>query len=1321
MNLFSPRGNRLWFRLGSALAAVAGVFILLPTEFGSHAVSTKTPGAAERSSYDVTRSDAAGLENYDIRLDKASAQKIVDMRQAASRGSADLASTQQQLRNAETELRQRVPSLKIEYSPDLRAPEVIGADVLQRAFLTGKSGLRAGEKHADMVKAFLTQNNELVGLRQGQVSDLTVIADYTNPSGNLSYVDLGQEINGIPVFKGEVRAAITRDGEIARMINNLAPGLEYSTLATDGGRAEDAVMAAARYINHTATNEDVQLRSTENNGKVVTFYSGQFSNPSRAELMYFPLEPGLARLAWRVSLWEPVAAYYVVVDAQTGELLWRKNTTQDQTQTATYSIYDGDSPGPLSPSPSLPGVGTQGPAAARSTITHVSELPAFDNLGWINDGNNITDGNNVEAGLDINGSDGVDAPITGSPNRTFNFTFNPPPAGTDAPTGADFRNGSVTNIFFWTNRYHDIMYANGFTEAARNFQNDNFGRGGVAGDRVRAEAQDSSGTNNANFNTQADGVRGRMQMYIFTAPTPDRDGDLDAEIFIHEMTHGLSNRLIGNAVGLNNQRGGGMGEGWGDFYGRMILSSASEDVNAIYAMGAYSTLNFQTVSTNNYYYGIRRFPYASITTTGGAMNRPHNPQTLADIDPAQINNADGAFPKSTWVSNSAIEVHNEGEIWCQMLLEVRARIITRMGFAAGNARMLQITTDGMKLTPTSPNFIQARDAIIAADIAGFGGTDTGDIWQGFAVRGAGFGAQDGLANNAVIQSFALPNLVLGNVTFTDTTGNNNGSADPGETIVLTVPLTSLTSDPYNSVTATVAGATANYGTIGAVSTVSRTINYTVPTATACGTRLIVPVDINSSFGPTTGSFPLQVGQPVFGFTEQFDAVGAPALPAGWTTAVTGSGVPWVTSTTTPDTAPNAIFTTTPDTTSSSDITSVDMAVPSAASRLTFRLNYNTEGTFDGAVMDISIAGGGFNDFVTAGGTFLTGGYVSALVVSGSTNPLAGRQAWTGSSGGYITVLANLPAAAAGQNIKLRFRTGTDTGTSGPGVNIDGIRIINSYNCATVEPPHSRLRADFDGDGKSDISVVRGGGTWFINRSALGFTGVSFGASGDVAVPGDYDGDGKADEAVVRGGNQWFLLRSTAGFAGVTFGLAGDIPQAADYDGDGKTDIAVFRPSANAWFAIRSSDGSLFSVTWGTAGDIAAIGDYDGDGKADPTVFRPSTGSWFTLKSTGGTASATWGLSGDTLVPADYDGDGKDDYAVFRSGAWHILKSGGGSSSTGWGIAGDVPVPGDYEGDGRSDIGVFRGGNWYILTSSSGTIFQTFGLAGDVAVPSRYLP
>src|SRR5262249_23128813 len=161
--------------------------------------------------------------------------------------------------------------------------------------------------------------------------------------------------------------------------------------------------------------------------------------------------------------------------------------------------------------------------------------------------------------------------------------------------------------------------------------------GGVAGDLVLAQGQDFSGTINANFLTQPDGTPGRMQMYIFPGPTPDRSSGIDHDVLLHELTHGVSNRLHGNASGLATTMAGGMGEGWSDFYARALLSTAGEAVGGIYPAGGWVTYQIDGVYTDNYYYGIRRFPYAVKTTVGGAFNRPHNPLTFADIDAAQAN------------------------------------------------------------------------------------------------------------------------------------------------------------------------------------------------------------------------------------------------------------------------------------------------------------------------------------------------------------------------------------------------------------------------------------------------------------------------------------------------------------------------------------------------------------------------------------------------------------------------------------------------------------------------------------------------------------
>lgn len=111
-----------------------------------------------------------------------------------------------------------------------------------------------------------------------------------------------------------------------------------------------------------------------------------------------------------------------------------------------------------------------------------------------------------------------------------------------------------------------VVFSYGFDEVSGNFQQHNFGRGGKENDAVIANAQDGSGYNNANFMTPPDGQNGRCRMYLWKTANPYRDGDLEAGIVIHELSHGLSIRLTGgpaNSGCLGWGESGGMGEGWG--------------------------------------------------------------------------------------------------------------------------------------------------------------------------------------------------------------------------------------------------------------------------------------------------------------------------------------------------------------------------------------------------------------------------------------------------------------------------------------------------------------------------------------------------------------------------------------------------------------------------------------------------------------------------------------------------------------------------------------------------------------------------------------
>lgn len=194
-------------------------------------------------------------------------------------------------------------------------------------------------------------------------------------------------------------------------------------------------------------------------------------------------------------------------------------------------------------------------------------------------------------------------------------------------------------------------------------------------------------------------------------------------------------------------------------------------------------------------------------------------------------------------------------------------------------------------------------------------------------------------------------------------------------------------------------------------------------------------------GAAPGPFlPLGTGG---GCVEDFDGVTAPALPGGWTTsfvngASCSAGSDWTTDTAAPDTAPNAAFHNDPNCITDNYLDS-PVFTPQAGAQLTFRNNYNMESNFDGGVLEISVNAGPWTDIISAGGSWVSGGYNGTISAS-FQSPIAGRMAWTGNSNGYLTTTVDLPPAAIGQSVSLRFRMASDVSVSSQFWRVDTIDV-----------------------------------------------------------------------------------------------------------------------------------------------------------------------------------------------------------------------------------------------------------------------------------------
>jgi hypothetical protein len=211
--------------------------------------------------------------------------------------------------------------------------------------------------------------------------------------------------------------------------------------------------------------------------------------------------------------------------------------------------------------------------------------------------------------------------------------------------------------------------------------------------------------------------------------------------------------------------------------------------------------------------------------------------------------------------------------------------------------------------------------------------------------------------------------------------------------------------------------------------------------------------LGGSRGTSSASAP---ASPTTSFSENFDGVVVPNLPPGWTTtaiapACPGTVAPWFTEDDLFDSPPNAAAADGTNCTADIRLDSPQIAVTTSTAQLTFENNFNFENGADGAVLEIAIGAGAFQDILAAGGSFVAGGYTGTIPLM-TTNPLATRQVWTGASETFITTTVNLPASANGQNIVLRWRVGTDSTAASVGQVIDTISITDVGGACTLTCP-----------------------------------------------------------------------------------------------------------------------------------------------------------------------------------------------------------------------------------------------------------------------------
>lgn len=601
------------------------------------------------------------------------------------------------------------------------------------------------------VQEFMSSNVGESNIKAADVAEweVTDIVPSLNPA--IQHVYVQQKFQGVPVENGRYKLTIN-NGEITWFINQFVTDIQVKAQGlTSSLTSEAAIMKVVG--NHRLPTPTALNPIARNANSFVYENSGISLEPITVDKVYIQLK-GKLSLGWKVSIYQLDGQHWwnEIIDTATGEVLMTEDwviscsfedPNHSEHNHAKNNLEEEPIYGPVMDHSSneedafvgggsynVYPLGIESPSHGNRTVVNDPAEATASPYGW-HDTNGqagaeftYTRGNNVLAQEDTNGNNGNGTRPDGGSALDFNFPLNL----NNSPS--TFLPAATTNLFYWNNIMHDVWYQYGFNEASGNFQENNYGRGGAGGDSVNADAQDGSGTNNANFATPADGGNPRMQMFLFTNPT--RDGDLDNVIIAHEYGHGISTRLVGgpgtNALGGSEQ----MGEGWSDWFGLVMTIRPGDDRNTARGVGTYAIGQPTTGA------GIRPTRYSTDLAVNGT--------DYGDIGGLSV-------------------PHGVGYGFATILWDMTWDLIDLEGYDAdqyngtgGNNIAMALVIEGLKNTANNPGFVSGRDGILQADQDLYGGQYNCLIWDAFARRGVGVDAVENSnggtnTNNDQITSF----------------------------------------------------------------------------------------------------------------------------------------------------------------------------------------------------------------------------------------------------------------------------------------------------------------------------------------------------------------------------------------------------------------------------------------------------------------------------------------------------------------------------------------------------------------------------------------
>ncbi|WP_225408769.1 myxosortase-dependent M36 family metallopeptidase [Stigmatella hybrida] len=614
--------------------------------------------------------------------------------------------------------------------------------------------------------------------------------------------------------------------------------------------------------------------------------------------------------------------------------------------------------------------------------------------------------------------------------------------------------------------------------------------------------------------SQADGATlkgalsgGPVSVVMFREAAPYRDGSIDNSIVAHEWGHYISNRLIADGNGLSNNQGRSMGEGWADMHALLMMARESDEAlpgNEGFK-GAYAVAGYVSGGGGNdgYYFGLRRYPYST--------DFSRNPLTFKHIQAGVALPATAPINPDLVGTNNA-EYHNAGEVWTSMLWEAYTSLLKdkpRLTFAQAQQRMKAYIVAGYKLTPPSPTFIEARDAILAAAYLG----DPADfklIYSAFARRGAGLRAvapsRSSTTHAGVVESFLTgKDVELGGAELIENEGScdDDGVLDNGESGVIRLTIYNTGDATVNATTATVTssdpGVTlANGGLLTfpaiqpfASATVDVGVSLNGPQEVRILTFQVAYRDAEQSIpGDRTAAFQVRANTDDALNASASDDFEANVSP--WTVGRDpnlGDYYPWFRY----EETANEHYFYGVDAPETADIYLISPPLQVSASgsfsftfdhRYAFEYGADDFGDlyfFDGGVIEISTDGGlTWADI----GAQASPGY-DAVLESGGDNPLEQREAFAGVSADYpawIPATVNLGSSFAGQTVRIRFRIGTDLAVGSVGWDVENVSfsgitntpfnklVAETEQCVPNTPPVANAGPDQTVDERTPVTL-----------------------------------------------------------------------------------------------------------------------------------------------------------------------------------------------------------------------------------------------------------